>query len=320
MAWKREFEGELRAIRKSLEPPTLEPLKRLDDPTVGLAALYEAVTHGRMKVLEQVQGGVTGLREENREVRRRQDRMISDLHGFREEVRELAELLPLLRDLAGRGWAPSPEGGSEEEAGIVAQGGEEGEGQPSASVDARHQVAPASAFQGDSVENVSDGERVESDPDGLKAKAESVYLDEGRADETGPSASVSGSGAAESSAARPEVEHGVLLLRAAGVASADIVAHRDTWEWLADLAAGHEHFRNPSAVEDIKDGRVQTSLSGRSLIAVLIKTWETRAAAPMNTGDWAMAAAVYRRVAAKLTALTGEGEVIRVVLDDGASG
>ncbi|MEV0976594.1 hypothetical protein [Streptomyces sp. NPDC049915] len=36
-----------------------------------------------MKIMEQLQAGVTGLRQENREVRRRQDRMINDLNDTR---------------------------------------------------------------------------------------------------------------------------------------------------------------------------------------------------------------------------------------------
>jgi hypothetical protein len=72
----------------------------------------------------------------------------------------------------------------------------------------------------------------------------------------------------------PRVAHGILLLKAAGVASAELIAHRDTWEWLAALAVDHSHFRTPPSAEDIKDGRVQTVLSGRSLIALLIELWK----------------------------------------------
>ncbi|MFJ4962721.1 hypothetical protein ACIP6P_09785, partial [Streptomyces sp. NPDC088729] len=43
---------------------------------------------------------VTGLREENRELRRRQDRMISDLNDTRGELRQLLELADTLRPLA----------------------------------------------------------------------------------------------------------------------------------------------------------------------------------------------------------------------------
>ncbi|MEU1667129.1 hypothetical protein ABZ547_26725 [Streptomyces sparsogenes] len=72
------------------------------------------------------------------------------------------------------------------------------------------------------------------------------------------------------------------------MASAELVAHRDTWEWLAALAVDHSHFRTPPAVEDIKEGRVQTVLSGRSLIALLIELWNTRPPLPRwrATGRW----------------------------------
>ncbi|WP_051716416.1 hypothetical protein [Streptomyces bikiniensis] len=72
----------------------------------------------------------------------------------------------------------------------------------------------------------------------------------------------------------PEVAHGVLLLRAADVALAEVVAHRHTWEWLAARAADHDHFRTPPAVGDLPDGRVRTTISGRSLIALLIVLWK----------------------------------------------
>ncbi|MFE6716978.1 hypothetical protein ACFVDU_05255 [Streptomyces albidoflavus] len=316
MAWKREFEGELRAIRKSLEPPVLEPLKRLDDPTVGLAALYGAVTQGRMKVLEQVQGGVGALSKEQAELRRRQEEMISDLRGFRRDVEELAALLPLLRDHLGRDGEAGAEGGPEESGGSGAAQ-EEGAASPPVG-SAHHDTAPGGALQGDSVENAGGGEQAQPEGEGLKSEAEAAYLSEVRGDAPGTRTSASGSGVEVPQPLRPDAAHGVLLLRAAGVASVDIVAHRDTWEWVADLAAGHAHFRNPSAVEDTKDGPVQTSLSGRSLIAVLIKAWETRSTAPENSVDWAMATTVYHRAAARLGSLVGEGEVIRIVLDDGA--
>ncbi|WP_051716292.1 hypothetical protein [Streptomyces bikiniensis] len=82
----------------------------------------------------------------------------------------------------------------------------------------------------------------------------------------------------------PEVEHGVLLLRAVGVASAEVVAHRHTWEWLAARAADHDHFRTPPAVDDLPDGSIRTTVSGRSLIALLIVLWEIRETAGLN-GD-----------------------------------
>ncbi|MEU3704495.1 hypothetical protein AB0E82_19675 [Streptomyces anulatus] len=72
----------------------------LDDLTVGLTALHGEVIQSRLEFLELVQTGVTGLREENREVRRRQDRMISDLSETRGELRQLLDLARILRPLA----------------------------------------------------------------------------------------------------------------------------------------------------------------------------------------------------------------------------
>ncbi|QSS93731.1 hypothetical protein [Streptomyces sp. M54] len=123
--------------------------------------------------------------------------------------------------------------------------------------------------------------------------------------------------AEESGGRDPQVTHGVLLLKAAGVASADLVAHRDTWEWLSALAVDHPHFRTLPGVEDVKEGRGQTVLSGRSLIALLIKLWETRyAAAPLDAG-WALATTACNRIAGELTGVRREGQAIRIVLDDG---
>ncbi|MFC7979842.1 hypothetical protein ACFUT3_31980 [Streptomyces cinereoruber] len=114
----------------------------------------------------------------------------------------------------------------------------------------------------------------------------------------------------------PEVDHGVLLLRAAGVASAEVVAHRHTWEWLAARAADHDHFRTPPAVDDLPDGRIRTTVSGRSLIALLIVLWETRSDSALGA-DWALASTTYQRAATALNDATGQGSAIRIVLDDG---
>ncbi|MGY4928498.1 hypothetical protein [Streptomyces sp. 900105755] len=116
---------------------------------------------------------------------------------------------------------------------------------------------------------------------------------------------------------REDLLTGVLLLKAADVASAELIAHRDTWEWLAALAVDHSQFRTPPAVEDFKEGRVRTLLSGRSLIALLIELWNTRSTATSREGDWAMAVTSYNRIASALTDVTGQGETVRIVLDDG---
>ncbi|MFE5899881.1 hypothetical protein ACFQ67_21120 [Streptomyces sp. NPDC056488] len=144
----------------------------------------------------------------------------------------------------------------------------------------------------------------------LKRAVEAAYLGT-PADQPSPTAQ-----APAAKPRDPEVEHGVLLLRAAGVALAEVVAHRHTWEWLAARAADHDHFRTPPAVEDLPDGRITTTVSGRSLIALLIVLWHTREAAGLD-GDWALASTAYQRAATALNKVTGQGRTIRIVLDDG---
>ncbi|TWD13172.1 hypothetical protein FB570_11999 [Streptomyces sp. T12] len=311
MGWKGAFGDamkELEAIRQQLAR-----LDRLDDPTVGLTALHGDVTQSRLKILEQLQAGVTGLREENREVRRRQDRMISDLNETRGELRQLLDLVDVLRPFA------PPEGTGE-----VTQTHTKGTAQPpepvaghgsSARAEGHPSVSTDTDSQGGTMENTRPRPQPESGDDqdlALKSAIEAAY--QGIGTSAGqPSAAMPQAAGAED----PQVAHGVLLLKAAGVASAELIAHRDTWEWLAALAVDHSHFRTPPSVEDIKEGRVQTVLSGRSLIALLIELWNTRSTATPLQGDWALAMTTYNRIAAELNDVTGQGETIRIVLDDG---
>ncbi|MGN9821795.1 hypothetical protein ACTMUQ_41690 [Streptomyces sp. SD11] len=314
MGWKDAFGDamkELAAIRQRLD--------RLDDPTVGLTRLHGEIAQGRLKILETIQGGVTGLREENREVRRRQDRMISDLSETRGELRQQLDLL------GARALAPAEE--------VEEQGGEPEQIHPEETAPPPKPAAgpgysftgPATAHPSVSFDTDSQGESVENterqpqsepgrqDQDlALRNAIEAAYLG------TATSAAQPSTAAPQASGVEdPRIAHGVLLLKAAGVASAEVIAHRDTWEWLAALATDHSHFRTPPAVEDFKEGRVQTVLSGRSLIALLIELWKTRSTATPLDGDWALAMTSYNRIATELADVTGQGETIRIVLDDG---
>ncbi|MEU1307212.1 hypothetical protein [Streptomyces shenzhenensis] len=302
MGWKDSFGRamkELTAIR--------EQLNRLDDPTVELTALHGELTQGRLKILEVIQGGVTGLREENREVRRRQDRMISDLNETRGELRELLDLADVLRHVldqkAGDGAQTCPDETAPPEPGAKADHGST----------AAHPAVPSDTdSRGGTVENTGHQSQPEAGSQELKNAIEATYQGMG-ASAAQPFAAAPKASTVED----PQVTHGVLLLKAAGVASAELIAHRDTWEWLAALAVGHDHFRTPPAVEDFKEGRVRTVLSGRSLIALLIELWKTRSTAAPLEGDWALAVTSYNRIAAELANVAGPGQTIRIVLDDG---
>ncbi|MFD8023930.1 hypothetical protein ACFV6G_26330 [Streptomyces lavendulae] len=312
MGWKQAFDealGELKETRKQLE--------RLDDPTVGLSALHGELAQARMKIQEVVQNGVTGLREENRELRRRQDKMIADLQESREEVRgeirQLRDLADLLRGFAATS-APPQQPSPEDETNVApGQGDAREPAEPTA-----QQTVPSQEDQGESMEHTegrepqraTDSEPVEET--GLKHAIEASYR--------GMAASAAPAAAGHKPEPQPgdaRVAHGVLLLKAAGVASAELVLHRDTWEFLSALAVDHGHFRTPPAVEDVKEGRIQAALSGRSLIAVLIELWNTRTTATVLEADWALATTAYNRIAAELAGATGSGETIRITLDDG---
>ncbi|MEU5653371.1 hypothetical protein ABZ767_29145 [Streptomyces pseudogriseolus] len=289
---------ELKAIRGELE--------RLGDRTAELTALRGQLEQSQQKIAEKIEWGVLPLREENREVRRRQDRMISDLNDTRGELRHLLDLVEVLRPLMQAQAAGETPPASPPEHGAETHPSS-GEPAPAPA------VTPDDITQGGTVEN-STNEPQPASGDGepelaLKTAIEAVYRAEGSADHPAcqPSA------AAED----PEVAHGVLLLKAAGVASAELIAHLDTWEWLLTRTAGHDHFRIPPFVEDSKAGRVRTVLSGRSLIALLIELWNTRSTASALGGDWPLAQAVYLRIASGLADVTGQGTTIRIVLDDG---
>ncbi|MGW7315509.1 hypothetical protein [Streptomyces sp. NPDC054865] len=316
MGWKQAFDealGELKGGRKQLE--------RLDDPTVGLAALHGELVQARMKIQEVVQNGVTGLREENRELRRRQDKMVADLQEGREEAREeiqqLRDLAELLRGFAtstAQAAAPQPPAPGVGEVVHPVQNND-------ADISGASEQQPVTdrENQGENMEHADsqdsqEATRSDATEAGLKNAIEAAYR--GTPTHTVPAAAAPGQ-PPEPQLEDPKVAHGVLLLKAAGVASAELVLHRDTWEFLSALAVDHGHFRTPPAVEDVKEGRIQASLSGRSLIAVLIELWNTRTTATVLEADWALATTAYNRIAAELAGAAGSGETIRITLDDG---
>ncbi|WP_436739116.1 hypothetical protein [Streptomyces sp. BBFR102] len=315
MRWKPEVLRELSGIRESLGT-ALGVAQRSEKSLHELARSHEKAAGQWKEELERVQDGLEDLREKTRQGVRLQVEANADLHGIREEVAELSAVVPLLRALAERGGAAEPDGASR--AGEV--GAVHGADGPDASAHGGNEQHPAAdgTSRGDDMEDLNgDARSPQPHHDDLKAAIWAAY----RGDEpknAAPSSPPSGPGRAEHAGLTSEGEHGLLLLRAAGLASAELVAHRDTWEWFADLAVRHQHFRHPSQVEEIEDGRIRTSLSGRSLVAALIGLWERIGQAPVNTVDWAMAAAYYQRAAQRLVNLTSEGGIIRIVLDDGA--
>ncbi|MEW1699427.1 hypothetical protein [Streptomyces sp. NPDC091278] len=308
----------------------------------GFAALGDRVDAARREVVDALDDRVRGLHNDQRETRdhvrslsehlARADHSVPALRedvatltglvrGLHTELGDIAALLPA----PGAATGPDDDGqqvslGQAVPAGTLqtapapaVRPGAAAVTAPHATPAAPQSTAPSTTPQGVSVTTspASDEQPSQEEQDqALKRAVEAAYHG-APADQPSP--------AAQAPAAEPQdpqVSHGVLLLRAAGVASAEVVAHRHTWEWLAALAAGHDHFRTPPAVDDLPDGRIRTTVSGRSLIALLIVLWETRENSGLD-GDWALASTAYQRAATALAGVTGQGRTIRIVLDDG---
>lgn len=116
------------------------------------------------------------------------------------------------------------------------------------------------------------------------------------------------------------------LMRAGRVASATLVCHRDTWEFVAAQVGSHPHFRTPS-LEERENGLVAAVLSGRSLVAMLLALYRVAKISRRTSdgedaeeliayADWAMASEVYYATAQVLSrAQYDEGDPVVVTID-----
>ncbi|MFC5720967.1 hypothetical protein ACFP1Z_12395 [Streptomyces gamaensis] len=116
----------------------------------------------------------------------------------------------------------------------------------------------------------------------------------------------------------PDAAEGELLRAAARIASATVVCHRDTWDFVLAHVAAQPHFRSPEEVTDHHAGRVRADLSGRSLIAVLIALSEVLRR-NADAADCALAGTVHHRIAEQLGSLGPGGHPVTIVLDDRAA-
>ncbi|MFD0008940.1 hypothetical protein ACFVJ4_42205 [Streptomyces sp. NPDC127178] len=303
----------------------------LSDPATGLAAFHQDQDELRRKVLETVQQGTAGLREENRELRRRQEKMLGDLGDTRTAVevlrREIAKArahtlgvpqavtddrtpieLPQHEPRLLEAGSDNNTNGWEEEAVHEAtatspadyEGGKE---EPQPATDSASGLAPAEAA-----------------PHPGPGKAESA-----EASTHPPAVTGDAPPQVEEKAPASEEEqraHLDSLLAAAAISSARLVCHKDTWAFLLEQTSGHTHFRLPDRITDIADGQIETHLSGRSLLAVLVTMQQILqdASPDRDMVTWALASAVYLRTKAAVadTTLTRpeDSEVTTIVLDD----
>ncbi|WP_069874463.1 hypothetical protein [Streptomyces malaysiensis] len=298
----------------------------LDDPAAGLAAFHQDQDELRRKVLENIQLSTTGLREENRELRRRQEKMLSDLSDTRAAVealrREIAQAWA--HTISASNAAAVPGGATAELAQReqrVLEVGTDGGGEAG-----REEAVDEGT---ESAEHDGDAAREEQDQGEVSAAPSAEQ-------EPPPPASASASDAPTTEAvATPTDEseedwkkvdyrrHMDSVLKAGAIASARLVCHRDTWTFVIEQTSQHPHFRHPDCVSALEDGRIETFLSGRSLLAVMVtmrKILDDRVAGDPEMATWALANAVYLRTQlavadAKHTRPDG-AEVTTIVLDD----
>ncbi|MFF7415770.1 hypothetical protein [Streptomyces lydicus] len=118
-------------------------------------------------------------------------------------------------------------------------------------------------------------------------------------------------------------KHDLVLNSAATVGTVNIVCHRDLWDFVQERAVDVAHFRVPGALTEEGQERVRVTLSGRSVIGLLIAMRTTQfESAPYgkDDGTWALSQAVYDRLAHDLAAARRDGGTpLTVVFDDGSS-
>ncbi|MBN3931681.1 hypothetical protein IQ279_18940 [Streptomyces verrucosisporus] len=353
--WKERFEKKLDAYGSKLgeiDERVAAVRTTLAEAADGSASPLPQVSDQEFyKLREAVSTGTMVLREENRELRRRQERMLSDLKDLRLEI------------TGGRTGAQQPPApgspGADEPGGADDTGeAEDGTAETAAVPPSEAPGTQDSRQQEECMERERDGVPEppgEAAPPGEAEKTlkERVRMVKKAAEQTLRDRSEDSPSRTRRTAASPAAdgrrlhgvhadggdgqrpgrqddgretpsdplaEHAELLLKAAGVSRAGLVCHRDTWEFLLVQAVRHPRFRVPGEVKDTGDGKVDTHLSGPSLIAALISLWKAREKESEEVdADWAMAAMLYDRIRDRLTeAGPGDGSrTVRIVLDDG---
>ncbi|MFF0143087.1 hypothetical protein ACFYRN_42560 [Streptomyces sp. NPDC005227] len=346
----------------------LEGLRQLlGDPNVGLTALHQDQDAQQRKILEHVTYSTTGVREENRELRRRQEKMLGDLGDVRTAVdalrREIAQAWAHTLGYPHLGGAVPPPAGSHEtqqeppalepriqdshssderkdntrvseETSPDATGGHEvgdpyrlEEKPPLGAHPA--DAAPVAAAAPPALPAVSDrppGEAVEVSS-GTERTVDPSYSAAAESPESGMSEDA---GTDARAAAPPDVvqereqeqrAHRDSLLAAAAVSSARLVCHKDTWAFLAEQTLRHAHFRLPDQITETDEGKIDTQLSGRSLLAVLVTTQQILSQPDQDDlATWALASAINRRTRAAVTSATltrpDDSAITTIVLDD----
>ncbi|MEL3944187.1 MULTISPECIES: hypothetical protein [Streptomyces] len=140
-----------------------------------------------------------------------------------------------------------------------------------------------------------------------------------------PPSVAEGSGRKEGERVRhdePDHDHLDLLRKAAGISTARLTVHRDTWAFLVEHAGQDRHFHIPGAVTE-NQGTVAVDVSGLSLVAALTSLRGVERAPGVDPGTAAIARHLYERVADTVRSLTASphpgAEPVHIVIDDRAA-
>ncbi|MFD7666618.1 hypothetical protein [Streptomyces sp. NPDC059788] len=304
-----------------------------------IAGLGRSLDDARREVLERLATEAADLRGDSRETRDRVDRgaaaaaetgrAVSQLRqeladvrqsiaGLRESLDALARHPAFRTEPADHRDPPGAGDGDGERQGEDAAWAET-DAEADAEAGAGSDAVPVDAGQEPPFPPLGDGdEDDEGDEDGFHQDAD----DEADGEPHGDSASAPADYPAHACIRREtqeDVDHGVLLLKAAQTGSVALVCHRETWQFLVVCAADNEHFHAACELADEGDGRVRAVLSGRSVIGALIALRQTRDDRHLD-GTWALASAFYSRIAEGLRTTGRDGRhPLTVVFDDGVS-
>jgi len=118
--------------------------------------------------------------------------------------------------------------------------------------------------------------------------------------------------------------HAALLRAAAGISTATLNVHRDTWAFLVEHAGQDRHFHIPGEVT-ADGGTVRVDVSGPSLVAALTTLRAVHQALAVDPGSAAIARHLYDRIADTVNAVantprTGGGAApVTITIDDRAT-
>lgn len=299
-------------------------------------ALGERVDASRREITEAVATQVSDLHADNRETRNRVNNAAASLSeinkslpGLRQDVADLAETVDALRTAVSELFAHLPDSSvaapalapsagqappqSPDQAGYADTGSPDRTAEASGTA-----VAPPDPSETEA------GTSEDAEQRQTAAEEVAATPTEAGGDTTGTPPVPASASERDGSSVRGELaRHDIVLDSAATVGTVHLVCHRELWDFIQEHAADIPHFRAPASPCEEGQDRLRITLSGRSVIGVLIAMRDTRtknAKYGKDDGTWALAGAVYKRMAHDLaTTSRNDTMPLTVVFDDGIS-